>query len=54
MTKNSCHDEVERAQTVVLHKNGLPQRQINKELSIGKSSIQRVIAKFKTEEIYGN
>ena len=54
MTKDSCHAEVERAQIVVLHKNELSQRQINKELSISKSSIQRVIAKFKTEEIYGN
>ena len=43
---NSCHAQVERAQIVVLHKNGLPQRQINKELRIGKSSVQRAIAKF--------
>ena len=54
MTKNSFHTKVERAQIVVLHKNGISQRQINKELSIGKSSIQKAIAKFKTAGIYGN
>ena len=54
MTRNSYHTEVERAQIVVLHKNGQSQRQISKELSISKSSIQRAIAEFKTEEIYGN
>ena len=54
MTKNSYHAEEERAQIVVLHKNGPSQRQISKELSISKSSIQRAIAKFKTEGIHGN
>ena len=54
MTKNSYHTEVERAQIVALHKNGLSQHQIFEQLSIGKSSIQRATAKFKNEEIYGN
>ena len=54
MTKNSYHTEVERAQTVGLHKNGPSQRQISKELSISKSFIPRAIAKFKTEGIYAN
>ena len=54
MTKNLCHIEEERAQIVFLHINGLLQRQISKELSISKSSIQKAIAKFKTEGIYGN
>ena len=51
MTKNPDHSEVERAQTVTLHKNGQTQRQISKDLSISMSSIQRAIAKFKTEGV---
>ena len=51
MTKISYHTEVECAQIVALHKNGLSQHQIFKQLNI---SIQRVITKFKNEEIYGN
>ena len=54
MTKNSYHTEVERAQIVVLHKNGLSQRQISKELSISESSVPRAVAKLKNEGIYGN
>ena len=54
MTKNSYQTEVECAQIVALHKNGLSQHQIPKQLSISKSSIQRAITKLKNEEIYGN
>ena len=54
MTKNSYRTEVERAQIVALHKNGLSQHQIFKQLSISKSSIQKMITKFKNERIYGN
>ena len=54
MTKNSYHIEVESAQIVALHKYGLSQRQISKQLSISKSSIQRAITKFKNKGIYGN
>ena len=46
MTKNSYHTEVERGQIVALHKNGLSQRQISKQLSISKSSIERALTKF--------
>ena len=52
MTKNLYHTEVECAQIVALHKNGLSQHKISKQLSIRKSSIQRVIIKFKNEEIH--
>ena len=52
--KNSHHTEVERAQIVALHKNGLSQRQIYKKLSISKPSIKRAITKFKNKGIYGN
>ena len=54
MTKNLYHTEVERAQIVAHHKNGLSKRQISKQLSIRKSSIQRAITKFRNKEIYGN
>ena len=54
MTKNSYHTEVERAQIVALHKIGLSQHQIPKQLNISKSSVQRAITKFKNEGIYGN
>ena len=54
MTKNLYHTEVECAQIVALHKNGLSHCQISKHLSITKSSIQRAITKFKNEGIYGN
>ena len=50
MTKNSYHTEVERAKIVTLHKDGLSQRQIFKQLSISKSPIQRAITKFKNKE----
>ena len=53
MTKNSYHTEVECAQIVALHKNGLLQHQISIQLSMSKSSIQRAITKFKNEGIYG-
>ena len=43
MTKNSYHTKVERAQIVVLYKNGLSQHPISKQLSITKSFIQRAI-----------
>ena len=54
MTKYLYHIEIERAQILALHTNGLTQRPIFKELSISKSSIQRAITKFKNEEICGN
>ena len=54
MTKNSYHSEIECAQIVALHKNGLSHCQISKQLSITKSSTQRAITKFKNEGIYGN
>ena len=54
MTKNSYHTKAERAQIVALHKNGLSQHQIFKQLSISKSPIQRAIIKFKNKGIYGN
>ena len=54
MTINLYHTEVECAQIVALHKNGLSHCQISKELSITTSSIQRAITKFKNEGIYGN
>ena len=54
MTKNSYHTEVECAQIVALHKNGLSQCQISKQLSINKSFIQRAITKFKNKGIYSN
>ena len=50
MTKNLYDTEVERTQIVVLHKNGLSQRQTTKELSISKSPTQKAIAKFKLKE----
>ena len=53
MTKNLYHTEVECAEIAVLHKNGLAQCQISEELRISKSSVQRAIAKFKTEGIHG-
>ena len=54
MAKNSYYTEVERAEIVAFHKNGLSQRQLSKQLNISKSSIQRAITKFKNEGIYGN
>ena len=54
MTKNSYYTELERAQIVALHKNGLSQRQLSKQLNISKSYIQRAITKFKNEGICGN
>ena len=54
MTKNSYQIEVERTQIAALHKNGLSQHQIFKQLSISKSSIQRATTKFKNKGIYGN
>ena len=50
MIKNLYHTEVERAQIVALHKNGPSQRQISKQLSISKSSIQKAITKIKNKE----
>ena len=52
--QNSYHTEVECAQIVAFHKNGLSHCQISKQLSITTSSIQRAITKFKNEGIYGN
>ena len=54
MGKNPYTTEVKRAQIVALHKNGLSQRQISKQLSVSKSSVQRAIQKFNEEGIYGN
>ena len=54
MNKNSYQTEVECAQIVALHKNGLLHCQISKQLNITKSSISRATTKFKNEGIYGN
>ena len=54
MTKNSYHTKVEHAQIVALHKNGLSQCQISKQLRISKLSIQRAITKFKNKGTYGH
>ena len=54
MVKNWYHTDVERGQIVALHKNGLSQRQISKQLGINRSSVQRAIKKFATEEIFDN
>ena len=54
MVKNRYHTDVERGQIVVLHKNGLFQRQISRQLGINRSSVQRAIKKFATEGIFGN
>ena len=54
MKKNRYHTDVERGQSVVLHKNGLSQCQISKQLGINRSSVQRAIKKFATEGIFGN
>ena len=51
MVKN--HTNVERGQIVALHKNGLSQRQISKQLGINRSSVQQAIKKFATEGIFG-
>ena len=45
---------VERAQIVALHIETLSERQIPKRLQCSKSSIHRVIEKFKKHEIYGD
>ena len=37
------YTDVERAQIVALHKNGLSQRQISKELGINRSPVQKAI-----------
>ena len=61
MRKKRYHRDVERAQIVALHKNGLSQRQISKELGINRSSVQRAIKKihhgrnlWKSEKMVGN
>ena len=54
MVKNRYHTDVERGQFVALHKNGLSQRKISKQLGINRSSVQRAIKKFATEGIFGN
>ena len=54
MVKSRYHADVERGQIVALHKNGLSQRQILKQLGINRSSVQRAIKKSNTEEIHGN
>ena len=54
MVKNRYHTDVERSQIAVLHKNGLSQRQISKQLGINRSSVQRAIKKFAAEGIFGN
>ena len=46
MVKNRNHTDVERGQIVVLHKNGLSQRQISMQLGINRSSVQRAIKKI--------
>ena len=54
MGKNRYHTDVERAQIVALHKNGLSQCQISKQIGVNSSSVQRTIRKFNSEGIYGN
>ena len=54
MGKNRYHTDVERAQIVALHKNGLSQRRISKQIGVNRSSVQRVIKKFNSERIYGD
>ena len=54
MGKNQYHTDVECAQIVVLHKIGLSQGQISKQIGVNMSSIQRAIKKFNSEGIYGN
>ena len=54
MVKNRYHTGVEHGQIVALHKNGLSQRQISKQLCINQSSVQRAIKKFAIEGIFGN
>ena len=54
MGKFRYHTDVERAQIVVLHKTGLSQRQISKQLVISKLSIQSAIKNFKTDGFYGD
>ena len=54
MGKNRYHTEIEHAQIVALHKIGLSQRQILKQIGVKRSSSQRVIKKFTSEGIYGN
>ena len=54
---NRYHTDVERAQIVAFHKNGLSQRQISKQLSINRinrSSAQRAFKKFTKEGVYEN
>ena len=51
MVKNWYHMDVERGQIVALHKNGLSQCQISKQLGINRSSVQWAIKKFATEGI---
>ena len=54
MGKNRYHTEVEHAQIVALHKIGLSQRQILKQIGVNRSSSHRAIKKFTSEGIYGN
>ena len=54
MGKNRYHTDVKRAQIVTLHKNGLSQHQISKQIGVNRSSVQRAIKKFNSEGIYGN
>ena len=54
MGKNRYHTDVEHAQIVTLHKIGLSQHQILKQIDVNRSSVQRAIRKFTSEGIYGN
>ena len=54
MGKNQYHTNVEHAQIVALHKIGLSQCQISKDIGVNRSSIQKAIKKFTLEGIYGN
>ena len=54
MVKNRYHTDVEHGQIVALHKNGLSQCQISKQLGINRSSVQQTIKKSAKEGIFGN
>ena len=54
MAKKPLLLAAERAQLVALHMKRLSERQMEKRLQCSKSSLHRVIEKFKKHEIYDN
>ena len=54
MGKNQCHTDVEHPQIVALHKIGLFQCQISKQIGVNRPFVQRAIKKIISEGIYGN